>query len=360
MQLPIKMEFKLTEHFLDQYKSIKPKFGFNGLGELVYMRTYSRKKDSGEQEQWWETCRRVVEGCYNIQRQHIEAYRLGWNNAKAQKSAQQMYDRMFNFKFLPAGRSLWCGGTSVVMERGLSGALFNCSFISSENLKDDFTDPFCFAMDSLMLGIGMGFDTKGAGRVMIKIPKQPKQLIVISDDREGWVASLRTLLLSFQGGNDVEFDYSLIRPAGAPIKTFGGVSSGYEPLEELHTAVRDLLMKRVGEYITETDIVDIFNLIGRTVVAGNVRRSAELALGTNTDAFLDLKDYDKNPERSAWGWSSNNTVFGEVGMDYSAIAERIVKTAEPGIFWIDNARKFSRMKETEKDNKDFRVSGLNP
>lgn len=360
MQLPIKMEFKLTDHFLDQYKDIKPKFGFNGLGEFVELRTYSRIKENGTNEQWWEICKRVVEGCYNIQKAHIDFYRLGWNNAKAQKSAQVMYDKMYNFKFLPPGRSLWAGGTPIVLEKGLSASLYNCSFVSTQDIKEDFTDPFMFAMDALMLGVGVGFDTKGAGKILIKSPKSPKITVIISDDREGWVASLASLLLSYQGGNEVDFDYSLIRPAGTPIKTFGGIAAGSKPLEDLHKDVRNILSSRVGNYITQRDIVDIMNLIGKAVVSGNVRRSALLALGTEDPEFLDLKDYNKNPERAEYGWASNNSVLATQGMSYTDIAARIASAGEPGLVWLDNIQKYSRMRDTELDNKDFRVLGVNP
>ena len=77
----------------------------------------------------------------------------------------------------------------------------------------------------------------------------------------------------------IEFDYSLIRPAGEPISGFGGVASGYEPLEEVHEEIRKVLEKNTGEPITITTIVDIMNMIGKCVVAGNVRRTAEIVFG---------------------------------------------------------------------------------
>jgi hypothetical protein len=81
-------KFKLSEKFIDKYKRKRPPFGFNGLGELVYMRTYSRIKPDGKNERWWETVQRVVEGTYSMQKNHIESYQLGWNAWQAQKSAQ--------------------------------------------------------------------------------------------------------------------------------------------------------------------------------------------------------------------------------------------------------------------------------
>lgn len=356
MQLPIKQEFKLSETFIERYKNTKPKFGYNGLGYFVFLRTYSRVKEDGKNEQWWETCKRVVEGCYAIQKAHIDYYRLGWNQQKAQRSAQEMFDRMFNFKFLPGGRSLWAGGTSIIMEKGLTPALYNCSFVSTDS---DFVSPYTFAIDALMLGVGVGFDTKGAGKFIVKQPKW-ECTFTIPDSREGWVESIELLLKAFQGGPLPKFDYSLIRPEGAPIKTFGGTASGYKVLEELHQTIVKILTARIGNTITQTDIVDIMNNIGKAVVAGNVRRSAELALGENNTEFLNLKNYDLNPERASWGWASNNSIVADIGMDYTDIAKRIYDNGEPGIIWMKNVKKYGRIKESESNSRDFRASGLNP
>ena len=124
-------KFKLSENFINKYKRKKPPFGFNGLGELVYMRTYSRIKEDGKNERWWETIKRVVEGTYSMQKSWIEQHQLGWNPWQAQASGQEMYDRMFNMKFLPPGRGLWAMGTSITEERGLYAALNNCAFVST-------------------------------------------------------------------------------------------------------------------------------------------------------------------------------------------------------------------------------------
>ena len=159
--------FNLSENFMKRYKRRKVPFGFNGLGELVYQRTYSRIKQNGKNERWWETVQRVVEGTFNMQKNHIDNNGLGWNAWKAQHSAQEMYDRIFNMKFLPPGRGLWAMGTSIT-DKGLYAALNNCSFYSTEQIKDEPSKPFCFLMDASMLGIGVGFDTKGADKLVVK------------------------------------------------------------------------------------------------------------------------------------------------------------------------------------------------
>ncbi len=356
-------KFKLSENFVSKYKRKKAPFGFNGLGELVYMRTYSRIKDDGKNERWWETVQRVVEGTYSMQKNHIDNYQLGWNAWQAQKSAQEMYDRIFNMKFLPPGRGLWAMGTAITEEKGLYAALNNCAFVSTSTIKEDYSKPFCFLMDASMLGVGVGFDTKGAGEIVVKgINKsRNKEIFEIPDTREGWVESLRLLLESFfHGTSAIKFDYTKIRQAGEPIKGFGGVSSGPEPLKEVHDSIREVLERNSGEPITVTTIVDIMNLIGKCVVAGNVRRTAEIVFGDpDSEEYLDLKNYKVNPHREMYGWTSNNSIFAELGMDYTEAAKRIVDNGEPGFAWLDNMRHYSRMKNGG-DNKDHRVAGGNP
>ena len=356
-------KFKLSENFVSKYKRKKAPFGFNGLGELVYMRTYSRIKDDGKNERWWETVQRVVEGTYSMQKNHIDNYQLGWNAWQAQKSAQEMYDRIFNMKFLPPGRGLWAMGTPITEEKGLYAALNNCAFVSTKTLKEDYSKPFCFLMDASMLGVGVGFDTKGAGEIVVKGVNKTrnKEVFEIPDTREGWVESLRLLLESyFHGTSAIQFDYSKIRQAGEPIKGFGGVSSGPEPLKEVHDDIKKVLEGNSGEPITVTTIVDIMNLIGKCVVAGNVRRTAEIVFGDpDSEEYLDLKNYKVNPHREMYGWTSNNSIFAELGMDYTEAAKRIVDNGEPGFAWLDNMRHYSRMKNGG-DNKDHRVAGGNP
>ena len=173
-------------------------------------------------------------------------------------------------------------GTPVIHKKNLSAALNNCAFVSTEELSANPIRPFEFLMDASMLGVGVGFDTKGHDLVQVMCPKEEKIVYRIEDSREGWVNSVSLLLKAYFGvngerQNDVEFDYSAIRPEGEPLKTFGGVSSGPRPLRELHESIRKVLDNRVGKTLDSTSIVDLFDLIGKCVVSGNVRRSAEIA-----------------------------------------------------------------------------------
>lgn len=349
----------LSDSFLSQYKEAPVSWGFstgpNHLGEITYRRTYSR-----DGENWWQTVRRVVEGVYEILYSHCKYYNLPFEVETARLDAETMYDLIFSFKFLPPGRGLWTMGTDHVKKVG-GASLNNCAFVSTANLAKDFDKPFRFLMDMSMLGVGVGFDTKGAGQLVWDPSHLNTIEYMVQDSREGWVESLGALLKwGFGVGPKPIFNYSLVRPKGAPIRGFGGVSEGPEPLKLLHEEVEQIIMKNAGNSISSRDIVDIQNMIGRCVVAGNVRRSAEIALGDpEDDLFLNLKNYDLYPERANYGWASNNSLLVDIGTDYSQYSQRITDNGEPGFVWLENIRNFSRM-NGKPDGKDWRVVGTNP
>lgn len=353
--------FFLSENFIDQYKNKEVPWG--PLGYVTFKRTYSRRlsefnPDEKGTEEWYQTCRRVIEGMFNIQKRHVILFGLEWNDAKAQRTAKEAYDRLFNLKWTPPGRGLWMMGTKFVEEKTGAG-LFNCAFRSTKDLASKGGYIFSWIMDALMVGIGVGFDTKGAGTVVIKSPEWSSENYEIPDSREGWVESVKILLDGFYFGSKVpSFDYSAIRPAGAAIKGFGGTSSGADPLKELHENLTELYNSRIGNTISSTDIVDTENLIGRCVVAGNVRRSAALAIGEYDDEqYLMMKNDQEKLYHHRWG--SNNSFHAKVGMDYDWHAKQSQINGEPGYIWLDNARVRGRFKDDLKYD-DINVAGFNP
>jgi adenosylcobalamin-dependent ribonucleoside-triphosphate reductase len=423
------LSFKLSDAFIDRYNQTPVPWGFrdaagNSVGELVFLRTYSRLKEDGTKETWQEVCRRVIEGTMSIQKDHAKANRLPWSDRKAAATAQEMYDRMFHFKWLPPGRGLWVMGTPLVNEQRNSAALQNCAFVSTSSMTfPDPAAPFAFLMEASMLGIGVGFDTLGADKgFKVYTPGPGTVDHVIGDTREEWVASVVALLESYllKGGRPApDFDYDQIRKAGEPIRTFGGTAAGPEPLRQLHEKLRIVLDRyvavpgfREARTLDSTGILDIGNLIGVCVVSGNVRRSAELALGSLDDpAFLEAKNYGRtvmetqtiqvfrdvatgevvqdddggfpeklksgewevseerrevpiwepsaNAYRAEWGWMSNNSIVANVGDDLSAIAEGIRRNGEPGVIWLDLSRAYGRLVDAPT-NADHRVMGYNP
>lgn len=348
----------LDQAFVEGYRSIAPRWGFpsgpNSLGELVYRRTYRRGVSD-----WVDTLQRATEGTFEILQGHCEQHGLPFDTDIARQDAREFFSRMFHFKWTPPGRGLWMMGTDFIRMRG-SMALQSCAYVTTEFIDLELDKPFRFLMDVSMLGTGCGFDTKGAGKLKWQ-PSRAKAHHPIPDSREGWVESVGTLLRwGFGCGPEPEFDYSLIRPAGTPIKGFGGVSEGPEALKKLHAQLGALIASRKQKRISVRDIADIMNMIGACVVAGNVRRTAEICFGDPDDEdFLDLKDYDRNPDRADFGWTSNNSVFARLGMDYSKPAGRTGKKGEPGYAWLENMRAYGRMCDPP-NHKDRRVKGGNP
>lgn len=376
------LSFRLSDTFVDGYADREVPWGYadaagNALGEITFLRTYSRLKEDGTKERWHEVCRRVIEGMYSIQKDHARNERLPWDNRRAQRSAQEAYDRLFDLKWTPPGRGLWVMGTPIVHEQRNSAALQNCAFISTGDMtKDDPSFPFAFLMEASMLGVGVGFDTKGAAKnFTVHAPTGWTDHREIPDTREGWVESVSALIDSYLIADrvPVTFDYSAIRPAGSPIRTFGGTAAGPEPLRRLHEAIREILDRKAkhpafyGETLSTVDIADIGNLIGVCVVSGNVRRSAELLLGSIDDPdFLRLKDVEAFPERNSydsaapgWGWMSNNSVAVDTGTDLSPVVDGIVRNGEPGVVWMDTARAYGRLVDPP-NWKDHRLAGFNP
>lgn len=351
--------FTLSENFLSKFKNKQPNWGFNNLGYLVFKRTYARQLQNEQTEEYWQTCQRVIEGVYNIQKQHCKTLSIPWDDRKAQASAQEMFERMWQFKFLPPGRGLWAMGTDLIYKKG-SAALNNCAFVTTENIDTDFAEPFLFLMDMSMYGVGVGGDCKGAGKILIQpMVHDATQTHVVEDSREGWVAAVKVILDAAQGKCKVpNFDYSEVRPKGAPIKGFGGIASGPGPLEDLIKSLINLLQCSKPTPITSTHIVDIFNYIGKCVVSGGVRRTAEIMFGDQDDTeFVDLKQdkqalYDRR-------WASNNSIFATAGMDYEPFVDRIASNGEPGFIWLDHMRQYGRMADPI-NNKDRRAMGSNP
>lgn len=368
--------FILNKKNCDNIYDLTPKFGFNGLGEVVFRRTYSRDNES-----WNDVVIRVIQGVMSIRKEHFKRNSLRWNDEEWQDFAGDMAVSLFNMEWLAPGRGLWMMGTDFTYNRG-STALNNCS---ATDTKEDLVHSAEWTMDCLMNGVGVGFSTHWRGTA--EVPnKEDYEVFVIPDSREGWVESLIKLMCSYidsprYGKNKFpKFDYSEIRLAGNPIGGFGGVSSGPEPLKKMHERIESYLdsfcngrlettaktWKEVKnsegksewvesevevskEYNHTRLIADIFNSIGACVVAGNVRRSAEIALGNVEDeTFINLKNYTENPERGEIGWLSNNSVVLSPDEDYQDfkyipdMARRIIDNGEPGMINLYNIQKYGR------------------
>lgn len=344
----------LPDDFVETYCHRTVPWGFGALSWVTYKRTYSR-----DNETWPLTCRRVIEGMMTVQHIHCRERGLPWDDQQALDFAQRAYDRLWHFKWTPPGRGLWIMGTRHMYERG-GAALNNCGFVSTKDLPVDYASPFVWLMSMLMLGVGVGFDTHGRGTVTIARPRTDGDTHIVGDTREDWVQALRRLLDAFTGQATLpaRWDYSRIRPAGRRLESFGGIASGPQPLRDMIESLTSLYESYIGHEVDAALIVDTMNLIGRCVVAGGIRRSAEIAFGEPDDTtFLDLKS---DPEKVRdYRWVSNNSVFATRGMDYGPAARRTVVNGEPGYFWLENARAWGRMGD-EPTWADEAAEGSNP
>jgi ribonucleotide reductase alpha subunit len=334
----------ITEEFLEKYKNKIPNWGFNGLGHVVYKRTYSRTLDNGKNEEWYETIARCING----------AQEIGANYTK--EEAELLFDYMFNLKCSFAGRMLWMLGTEHVKRWG-ANALINCFGISITEYED-----FCFLFENLMMGGGVGYSVRRED--VHELPKIKEAVtithlntkdadFIVPDSREGWVALLRRVLKSyFVSGKSFTYSTILVRGYGEPIKTFGGTASGPTILVDGITKISKVIENRQGKKLRSIDCLDICNIIGGIVVAGNVRRSATIALGDPDDyLFIRAKRWDLGNIPN-WRAMSNNTIYAD---DFTHIQNDIWEgyqgNGEPyGFFNLPLAQKYGRLGETKKDN----------
>lgn len=344
--------FELGPASVARVRGTSYEFGFDGFGEAVYYRTYSRPKADGTQEDWHDTVIRTVNGVMSIRKDWYMKNYLPWEDAYWQEFAEKMAIYFVQMKCMPPGRGLAVMGTDFVYERG-SMALFNCGASKTDHLSYDCN----WIMDALMCGVGVGFGATSEP-VSMSAPNGKPYTFVIPDSREGWAESVERLILAYETGtNPVRFDYSDLRPSGSQIKGFGGIASGPEPLIKLHDRVTQYLDKFIsGETSSLRMKADIINALGCCVVAGNVRRSAEIMLGSADDKeFWDLKNYELHPEREEIGWMSNNSVALSNSDDFSKIpmiAKRIRANGEPGFVNLKNVQKFARFGRHSSDKAD--------
>lgn len=371
------LSFSLPDEFVDEYKNRQPDWGLlmgngNSYSEIVFLSKYSKLKPDGTKEEWWETCRRCIEGYHSILKDWCKRNRTPWNEFKALSSAKDAYTRMFEFKWMPPGRGLEHMGTAFVHEEQNSAPLQNCGFLSSEKLSThsawEAVGPFVRMMEMSMYGIGIGFDVRGADSLTIHQPSdEKKEQYVIEDSREGWAQAVGKLLESyfFKNRSEISFDYSAIRPAGALLKRYGGQASGPEPLRVCIESIREQFNHREGEKITSRDIVDIMNKIGKAVQAGGSRRTAQICFGDPSDKdYVGIKDFNlsENFDRTGadgWAWTSNNSVFADVGKEYPELINKIKVNGEPGFMWLKLAQDYGRLIDAP-NYLDKRIKGGNP
>ena len=336
---------------------------WSSVGYLTYKRTYARRLDETDinspTEEFPDTVERVIKACDE---------QLGCGFTEAEEARLRNY--LLGLKGSVAGRFWWQLGTDTVNKLGLS-SLQNCAF----RTVDKPVEPFTWAMDMLMLGSGVGYNIQKEN--VNKLPpvnqdfKCPVRVsdsgadFIVPDSREGWVAllgkTLKAAFLAHSSGKQT-FTYStqLIRSKGAPIKGFGGTASGPEDLVWGIDNISKILEKRAGKQLRPIDCLDIMNIIGAVVVAGNVRRSAQIAIGDADDVeYLLAKRWDLGNIPSWRAMSNNSVVCHDIGDLHDFFWDGYEGKGEPyGLINLKLSRKIGRLGETQYP--DPKVQGYNP
>ena len=334
---------------------------FSTVGYITYKRTYARRLDEADitskTEEFPQTVERVIKAA-NTQ--------LGCNFTAKEQERLRKY--LTELKGTVAGRFLWQMGTDTVGKLGLA-SLQNCAF----TVIDEPVRPFTWAMDLLMLGSGVGYNIQRKN--VEKLPEvnpnftAPTRLdtndadFIVPDSREGWVSLLgKTLKAAFLSVKEPTFTYStvLVRGRGAVIKGFGGTASGPEDLCEGIAKVSTILEKRAGKKLRPIDCLDIMNIIGAIVVAGNVRRSAQIAIGDADDVeYLLAKRWDMGNIPSWRAMSNNSVVCNDIKDLHEYFWDGYEGKGEPyGLINLRLSRKIGRLGDTNYPDPD--VMGYNP
>lgn len=337
--------------FMNSYKDKKVPWGFNGLGFIVFKRTYARIiEGENRTEEWYETIRRCINGAQKIGAQYTK------------EEAERLFDYIFNLKCNFAGRMLWQLGTDTVNRFGSNG-MINCWFCSINSIK-----AFTFLFENLMLGGGVGFSVRKED--VHELPKVKKNVIIenkntkdadfiVPDSREGWVRLLQNILESyFNTGKGFSYSCILVRGAGEKINGFGGTASGPQVLIDGMDKICKILKSREGKKLRSIDALDVCNIIGSIVVAGNVRRSSEISLGDPDDyLFLRAKRWDLGNIPN-WRAMSNNTIYAD---NFSHISNDFWQGYDGngeayGLINLPLIQKYGRLKDRREDN----AVGMNP
>lgn len=274
------------------------KYFKNALGEFIYYRTYSKWiPEESRRETWIETVDRYV----SFMKENL-------GNKLKEEEYAEVREAILKQEAMPSMRLLQFAGKAA---RATNVAAYNCSYVAPSCFQD-----FAEIMYISMCGTGAGWSVESEN--IEKLPQINKQLggkpikHVVPDSKEGWADALALGMKTWAEGKDVEFDFSLLRPAGARLATMGGKSSGPEPLRQVLAFTRGKMLARQGKRLRTIDAHDIICKIGECVVAGGVRRSAMISLSDLEDeAIRDAKKgqfWNTDPQRML---ANNSAVYND-------------------------------------------------
>jgi ribonucleotide reductase alpha subunit len=326
------------------------------LGYITFKRTYARRIKEDDPNSKTEEFEQTVERVINAAQTQLKC-----GFSPEQEARLKKY--LLELKGSVAGRFWWQLGTKTVQKLGLF-SLQNCAFTVVDTWK-----AFTWTMDALMLGAGVGYNIQKEFVYQLPKPKKVKVVrqesndadFIVPDSREGWVKLLEEVLKAhFETGKSFSYSTVLVRGKGAPIKGFGGLASGPEELCWGIGEINKLLNTRANKKIRPIDALDIMNIIGFIVVSGNVRRSAELAIGDCDDLqYLASKRWDLGNIPNWRAMSNNSVVCNDIKMLPEQFWEGYMGNGEPfGLINLRNSQRMGRVGETQYPDPD--VLGFNP
>lgn len=327
------------------------KYFQNELSEFVYYRSYSRwMDDENRRETWVESVDRYLA----FMKENI--------GTKLKDSEyNEIREGMLAQKAMPSMRLMWSAGPAA---RRTNATGYNCSYIAPTSFQD-----LAEIMYLSMSGCGVGYSVESQTAQQFPIIQRQNGKIrrthVVADSREGWCDALVIGLKTWFAGEDIEIDYSELRPAGARLKTMGGRSSGPEPLISLMNFTRAKVLSRQGKRLRNIDVHDIICKIGEVVVSGGVRRTAMISLSDLDDQEIrhskEGQFYMTEPQRSL---SNNSAVYNEKPTSAEFLEEWIALmrsgSGERGIFNRGSLERQLPKRRWEKFEKDAPTCGMNP
>lgn len=271
-------------------------FEGNPLGEFVFLRTYARWiEEESRRETWIETVDR-----------YMDFMRENLGDKLTDAEYAEVREAILKQEAVPSMRLLQFAGKPA---RRCNVCAYNCSFIAPSKLED-----FGEVLYLSACGTGVGFAAESKNVEQLPQIKAQTGIVlkthIIEDSKQGWANALTLGVKTWFDGKDIGFDYSLIRPAGARLKTMGGKASGPDPLRSLLDFTRGKILARQGRRLRNIDVHDICCKIGEAIVAGGVRRSAMISLSDLDDELIrHAKDgafYYNEPQRSM---ANNSAVY---------------------------------------------------
>jgi len=241
--------------------------------EYIHLSRYARYRyEDNRRETWNET----VDRYFKFFKGHLKE-QCDFN--LTDKVTDPIKDSINELKVMPSMRCLMTAGEALKREN-VSG--YNCSYIAIDSLR-----AFDEMLYVLMNGTGVGFSVER--QFVTKIPAinddfhDTDTVIIVSDSKLGWAKALRELIYLLAAGQIPKWNLARVRPAGAPLKTFGGRASGPEPLEDLFRFCINIFKEAAGRKLTSLEAHDICCKIAEVVVVGGVRRSALISLSNLSD-----------------------------------------------------------------------------